>query len=67
MLTDCGHTFCEKCLLQRLSVGHIVCPEDDTQYSNRKDIHDFPINTTLVNILKNNYTPAEIRLSELKT
>jgi len=50
LLNECGHTFCEACLLEIYSTkGSIICPEDGTVYN--KSAISLPKNKALINII----------------
>ncbi|EDK31465.2 RING-type zinc-finger, LisH dimerization motif protein (macronuclear) [Tetrahymena thermophila SB210] len=52
MLPECGHTFCNQCLVQILEKNDFIeCPEDNI-VSSRKEVVSFPKNYSLINIIR---------------
>ncbi|KAL4491453.1 hypothetical protein ABPG72_008109 [Tetrahymena utriculariae] len=52
MLPECGHTFCNQCLVRILEKNDFIeCPEDNI-VSSRKEVVSFPKNYSLINIIR---------------
>jgi len=49
LLIECGHSLCQKCLIQGCNEGIITCPECGTLHKSQ-NISDFPKNLALLHV-----------------
>jgi hypothetical protein len=52
LLTKCGHTFCQECLISGLESGIHNCPENCHATESISSIEDLPKNMTVINIMQ---------------
>ena len=57
ILSKCGHTYCQICLLNLINDNSLICPNDNTLYQDVKDINSYEyilINQSAMKLLKKN-------------
>lgn len=55
LLTKCGHTFCESCLIEKFKENsniRLECPEDNFVYEDILKITDLPTNIIVLNLIQ---------------